>query len=69
MTDLVAGPAGPVLAPAPAPDEPCVVPVEQRYPLDLTSRLADVRRLYEEAAGERWDPEDADLQSVGVIYH
>jgi hypothetical protein len=44
-----------------------VLPEEQRYPLDLTSRLADVRRLYEEAAGDRWDPEtDVDLSAVGT---
>jgi hypothetical protein len=56
--------AGPVVDPA--PDEPCVLPEEQRYPLDLTSRLADVRRLYEEAARDRWDPEDVDLSTVGT---
>ncbi len=51
---------------APAADEPCVLPEEQRYPLDLTSRLADVRSLYEEAARDRWDPEDVDISTVGV---
>jgi hypothetical protein len=43
-----------------------VLPEEQRYPLDLTSRLADVRRLYEDAARDRWDPEDVDLATVGA---
>jgi len=62
--ETLAGTAVPGVAPA--ADEPCVLPEEQRYPLDLTSRLADVRRLYEEAAGERWDPEDVDLSAVGA---
>jgi hypothetical protein len=44
-----------------------VLPEEQRYPLDLTSHLTDVRRLYEEAARDRWDPEvDVDLTGVGA---
>ncbi len=60
---MTAPAAGPALGPAPG--EPLALPEEQRYPLDLTSRLVDVRRLYEEAARDRWDPEDVDLATVG----
>lgn len=70
MADVAASPArsqGPgTEASALIPGRATEMPVEQRYPLDLVSRLGDVRQLYLDASADRWDPEtDIDLSGLG----
>lgn len=48
-------------------DEPFPLPTERRYPLDLSTRIPDLRRLYHESNASIWNvAEELDVAAIDV---